>query len=60
MSPTWTIVIIVRPLLYQAFQVQLSMLGRMGLVLVGGGGGGLLAIDYRLYNNINTAAADKH
>ena len=59
MSPTWTIVIIVRPLLYQAFQVQLSMLGRMGLVLVGGGGG-LLAIDYRLYNNINTAAADKH
>ena len=22
--------------------------------------GGLLAIDYRLYNNINTAAADKH
>ena len=60
MSPTWTIVIIVRPLLYQAFQVQLGMLGRMGLVLVGGGGGGLLAIDYRLYNNINTAAADKH
>ena len=58
MSPTWTIVIIVRPLLYQAFQVQLSMLGRVGLVL--GGDGGLLAIDYRLYNNINTAAADKH
>ena len=58
MSPTWTIVIIVRPLLYQAFQVQLSMLGRVGLVLCGGGG--LLAIDYILYNNINTAAADKH
>ena len=36
------------------------MLGRVGLVLGGDGGGGLLAIDYRLYNNINTAAADKH
>ena len=35
------------------------MLGRVGLVL-GGGDGGLLAIDYRLYNDINTAAADKH
>ena len=40
-------------------EVSLSMLGRVGLVL-GGAGGGLLAIDYRLYNNINTAAADKH
>ena len=41
-------------------EVSLSMLGRVGLVLCGGGGGGLLAIDYILYNNINTAAADKH
>ena len=39
-------------------EVSLSMLGRVGLVLCGGGG--LLAIDYILYNNINTAAADKH
>ena len=60
MSPVLTIIVLVRPLLYQAFQVQLSMLGRVGLVLGGDGGGGLLAIDYRLYNNINTAAADKH